>query len=111
MCVKLHAVNESMSKTYIKWQMNPQFMTTDPEATIQIQTQMLNMTKADLESGALLDWGLCADLSGGYAITELSGAELQGYLAKWSPRVQFDARQVVNVDQAAENLKSAAAAR
>ncbi|MHA2065457.1 MAG: hypothetical protein ACXABY_13875 [Candidatus Thorarchaeota archaeon] len=72
-----------MTKTYVKWQMNPQFMTTDPEANIQIQTQILKMTKADLESGALLDWGLCADLSGGYAITELSGAELQAYLSKW----------------------------
>ena len=98
-----------MPNTYVKWQMNTQFMMTDPESTIKLQTQMLKMVKADLESGAILDWGLCADLSGGYALTDLSGSELHAYLAKWSPRVEFDARSVLNVDQVTENLKAAAA--
>lgn len=100
-----------MSKTYVRWNLNTQFMTTDPESNFKLQTQMLDMVKADLKSGALSDWGVCADLSGGYAITELNYAELHIVLMKWSPYVEFDARQVLNVDQVIENLKKVASAR
>lgn len=99
-----------MTKTYVKFELNTQLVPPDPESALTLQLQMLDMVKADLESGALLDWGVCADLSGGYAITELSGAELNANLAKWSPMVLFDARQVLSVDQVVENVKKAAAA-
>ena len=69
--------------------------------------RILIETKADLEAGIMKDWGSFIDGSGGYCIYEApSEADIFSSLHRWAPHVDFDARQVLTVEQLLEARKS-----
>ncbi len=71
---------------------------------------MLDMVKSGLKTGALTDWGVCNDLSAGYALSELSEQDLYEAMLKWMPYVEFDVKPVLDVDQTIESIKKLVAA-
>ena len=97
-----------MAKLYLRWQLNPQFMSTDPKERVKLWLGMLDMVKADLKAGIMKDWGMCSDASAGYGFSELSEADLYTALLKWIPYVQFDVKPVLNVDQTIASINKAA---
>ena len=99
-----------MPKSWVRWQMNMQFTPLDPEERVKLWLSMLNMVKADLETGAFTDWGICYDTSAGYAFSELSEQDLYEVMLKWMPYVEFDVKPVLDVDQVIESIKKVAAA-
>lgn len=99
-----------MAKFYMRWQLNQIFIPVNPEERIKNWLTMLEMVRADLKSGSLTDWGICNDLSGGYAFAEGDEKAVHASVLKWSPYVLFDIKPVLNVDQNIANIKQVAAA-
>ena len=50
-----------MGKTLIKWQLNTQLIPVDPKQRFEAWMKMMEMVKADLESGTLTSWGIYSD--------------------------------------------------
>jgi len=88
--------------------MNPKEAFKTAEERGKFVLLLLEEVKADLKNGAMKDWGSCIDGSGGYCIYEVpSEADLFDSLHKWMPQVDFDARQVLTVDQLLETRNAA----
>jgi len=97
----------------MKWHLNPMLYPTNPEERIkqlQMRLSMLEMVKADLKSGAMTDWGICNDSSGGYAFAETDEQSAHVMMLKWFPYVLFDIKPVLTVDQCIADVKQAIAA-
>ena len=94
-----------MTKYYVKWELNPNIFVEDPEARAKGWLQMLEMVKANMKAGKIIDWGNCCDGSGGYTIMEASSEEeLFAENLKWIPYVIFDARPVIGVEQTIKTI-------
>ncbi len=100
-----------MPKSYVKWQLNKQLIPTDPEEKVKLWLSFLAMVKDQISAGIWTnEWGICYDLSSGYAFSELSVSDIYGALSQWVPYVEFDAKPVLTADQAIESLKKVVAA-
>ena len=99
-----------MSKSWVRWQLNPQFTPVDPVERVKLWLSMLDMVKADLKTGAFTDWGVCYDGSAGYALSELGEQDLYEAMLKWMPYVEFDVKPVLDVDQTIESIQKLVAA-
>lgn len=97
-----------MSKFLIKWQLNPLMTPADPEERAKLWLSMLEMVKAELNSGESIDWGEYCDASGGYSISEGNDADLFTGVLRWMPYIIFDVKPVLTVDQVMESVKKAA---
>ena len=97
-----------MGKTLIKWQLNTQLIPVDPKERFGAWMKMMEMVKANLESGMITNWGIYSDASGGYAFSKLSQPDLYTMVLKWSPYVMFDAKPVLGVEEVLESMKKAA---
>jgi hypothetical protein len=97
-----------MPKFYVRWRMNPKETFKTAEERGKFVTLLLDWVKADLQAGIMKDWGSCIDGSGGYCIYEApSEADVFASLHRWMPQVDFDARQVLTVEQLLESRKTA----
>jgi hypothetical protein len=97
-----------MTKFYMRWHLNPTFIPTNPEERVKLWMSMLELVKADLKSGALSDWGMCSDSSGGYGFAETDEKTLHTTILRWIPYVSFDIKPVLTVDQIIDSIKRAA---
>jgi hypothetical protein len=91
--------------------MNPIAMPMNTEERVKLWLTMLEMTKAELKSGGLTDWGVYSDSSGGYAFAETDEKSLFTSILKWVPYIIFDIKPVISVDQCIESIKQAAAGK
>ena len=85
------------------------FIPTNPEERMKLWMSMLEMVKGDLKSGALTDWGMCCDDSGGYAFAETDEKSLHATIIRWIPYVTFNIKPVLTVDQSMDSIKRVAA--
>ena len=70
--------------------------------------RVLDWVKVELQAGIMKDWGSCVDGSGGYCIYEVpSEADVFAYLRRWRPHIDFDARQVLTIEQLLESREGA----
>ena len=99
-----------MPKSWIRWQLNSQYIPADPEEKTKLWASMLERVKADLKAGMMTEWGNCYDGSGGYGLSELSVPDLFAYLGTWMPYVEFDVKPVLTADESLEAVKKVAAA-
>ena len=77
----------------------------------EAELSMLEMVKAEIQAGKLVDWGNCSDGSSGYAIWDgVSEEELFTSMLKYMPYVDFDAKPVISADQTINSIKRAVAA-
>jgi hypothetical protein len=100
----------TMTKFYMRWEMDRRFTPTNPEERVKLWLSLLESTKADVKSGSLTDWGICSDSSSGYAFAETDEKTIQAMILKWMPYVSFDIKPVLSVDQVIENIKKVASA-
>lgn len=98
-----------MAKFYMRWEINQLLCPANPEERVKNWLSMLEMVKADLKSGALKDWGMCSDASGGYAFAETDEKSLYMSVLKWFPYIIFDVKPVLTVDQIVDSIKTVAA--
>ena len=98
-----------MTKFFMTWHLNPMLIPTNAEERVKLWMTMLELVKADLKSGALSDWGMCSDASGGYAFAETDEKSLYATILNWIPYVSFDIKPVLTVDQIIDSIKRAAA--
>ena len=98
-----------MSKFYMRWHLNPILIPTNPEERVKLWISMLELVKADIKSGALIDWGMCSDSSGGYAFAETDEKTLHTTILRWMPYVNFNIKPVMTADQVIDSIKRAAA--
>jgi hypothetical protein len=101
-----------MTKFYMRWHFNSTSIPPDPVERGKLLLSMLETVRADLQSGALTDWGLiddssgrCSDSSEGYIVAETDEASLRVTIQKWTPYVIFEIRPVFTVDQTIESMK------
>ena len=100
-----------MAKFFVKWQMDPARIPSDPEERVKSWLLLAEMVKADMEAGKVKDFGIAAGGGWGYAVREeASEAELFTALLKWQPFIGFEVTPVLKVEQAVESIKKAAAA-
>ena len=99
-----------MTRYFMKWHINPLTVPVKPEERVKLWISMLEMVKADLKSGALTDWGMHSDLSGGFALAETDEVSLHAEILKWIPHIVFDIKPVLTADQVIANTNKAAAA-
>ncbi|MFQ6080608.1 MAG: DUF3303 family protein [Candidatus Bathyarchaeia archaeon] len=97
-----------MAKFFIHWEVDPARTPVDPEERAKLWLSMLEMTKADLQTGVLKDWGIRGGGGCGYGVSELSEAELFSALLKYIPYVRFEVHPVLTVDQCIETVKKVA---
>jgi hypothetical protein len=99
-----------MAKYFFTWHWNPQITITNPEERAKLLFSLLEMTKQDLQSGKLKDWGTVPGEAAGYAVKEAaSEADVLTDSLKFMPYVIFDVKPVLTVDQTIEAFKKAAA--
>ena len=99
-----------MSKFYVRWQLNPQWTPATPEERVKLWLGLLEMVKADFQTGKVKDWGNVPGEARGYTIREdASEADLFTALLKWMPYVNFEVRPVLTIDQTVESIKKAVA--
>ncbi len=92
-----------MVKFYLRWRANPKFCPESDEEREKMRLPMLKAVEADMHAGVLKDWGRCVDGSGGYSIWEVPSEDaLFAGLRKYKPYLDFDVREVVNLEQAIE---------
>ena len=82
---------------------------TNPEERVKLWISMLELVKADIKSGALSDWGMCSDSSGGFAFAETDEKTLHTTILRWMPYVNFNIKPVMTADQVIDSIKRAAA--
>jgi hypothetical protein len=87
-----------MTKWLILWEPNPNMSPSNPKDLIKLRLQMLEATKADLAKGIHTDWGLAADGSRGYALSEGTEQEIFAALGQFTPYILFNATPVLSVD-------------
>jgi hypothetical protein len=98
-------------KFYLKWQLDPARIPTDPKEAAKSWISMLEMVKADKKAGLIKDWGAAAGGMSGYSISEAENeTELFTTLLRWMPYVHFEAIPVLTVDQTMAAIKKVAAA-
>ena len=95
----------------MRWHLNHAFIPTNPEERVKLWMAMLEMVKADLKSGAIRDWGICSDDSGGYAFAETDEKTLHTTILKWIPYVSFNIKPVLTADQTMESIRQATEAK
>jgi hypothetical protein len=96
-------------KFYVRWRPNLKEKFKSAEEREKFVMLMLEGVKADLQAGVMKDWGNCVDGSGGYCIYEVpSEADVFASLRRWMPHVDFDARQVLTIEQLSQSRKGAA---
>ena len=93
----------------MRWHLNPMLIPTNAEERVKLWISMLELVKADIKSGAIRDWGMCSDASGGYSFAETDEKTLNTTILRWMPYVVFDIKPVLSVDQIIESIKRAAA--
>ena len=98
-----------MTKFHVEWRKNPTLTPEDPAKMVKLNLSMLEMVKATLKSGKLMDWGVYCDGFSGYVIAEGNETDILATLLKWMPYIIFDVKPVANVDQAIEANNRAAA--
>ena len=89
--------------------MNPKETFKSPEERGKFVKNMIDEVKADMQAGVIKDWGTCIDGSGGYCIFEVpSESDVFVSIHRWIPQVDFDARQVLTVEQLIQVRKAPA---
>jgi hypothetical protein len=82
-------------------------MPSDPAERIKQQMMMLQMVKADLASGTMVDFGIRSGESSGFGVTDdMSAAAVNAWLMKWTPYVTFEVNPIVDADQQLEALQN-----
>jgi len=71
-----------MTKYLIKWQKNESLMPEDPAMMAKLQLSLLEVARANLKSGKMIDWGSYCDASGGYCKPVLSVDQVIGAIDK-----------------------------
>jgi hypothetical protein len=99
----------TVAKYFMKWQMNHTMIPANPEERGKLWISMLEMVRAEMKSGALVDWGVYTDSSAGYTLAETDEKSLHAMVLKWIPYVVFNSKPVLTVDQCIANIKQAAA--
>jgi hypothetical protein len=97
-----------MTKWLVLWEMNPNAPSPPPEELPKHWLKLTEMTKGDLQSGVIKDFGLTVDGSMGYAISELGEKELYASLLKYSPWLQFKVHPMLSIDESAEIIQKVA---
>lgn len=93
------------------WRFNPLAIPADREQASKVRTAFNDIAKRMLEMGALQDWGIYADSSGGYALrddrgdTEVDLSEALEATSRMMPFMTCDVRSVMDVDQARATIK------
>ncbi|MCW4040693.1 MAG: hypothetical protein NWE83_08075 [Candidatus Bathyarchaeota archaeon] len=88
-----------MTKWLILWEPAPIALPTNLKDLNKLRLQMLEVVKADIQKGIHTDWGLSADGTQGYAISEGTEQEIFTALGKFAPYITFKAIPVLSVDE------------
>ena len=99
-----------MTKFFMKWWVDSSKLPATPQEGAKLRLKMLEMVKAELSAGRLIEWGQFSNGKDGYAITEASEEDVFATMLKWMPVIAYKVFPVLSVDQSMEAVKKAAAA-
>jgi hypothetical protein len=86
-------------KRLILWKINSAWLPKDPQERVKAQLMMISWSKAEVESGKLLDWGATISGMSGYAVTSMSDEELYVALTKYQPIAEFKIKSVLDINE------------
>ena len=86
--------------------MKPKETFKTPEDRGKFVMLLIDNVKAEMQSGLVKDFGTCIDGSGGFLIYDAANeSDVFSSIQKWVAHMDFDARQVLTVDQLLEARK------
>jgi hypothetical protein len=94
-----------MTRYHISWKLNPNLIPADPEQRGKMWLRLMEKVKAELDAGRMADWGIAADLSGGYSIRESDEQALLLAINAFTPYIITDVKPVLSVHPALETVK------
>ncbi len=97
-----------MTKFFIQWRVNAEKVL---DTAGKLHLTMLEIVKAELSAGRLIEWRQFNNGANGYAIAEASEDAVFTTMVRWMPAISFKAVPVHSVDQSIKTLKKAAAAK
>jgi len=95
-----------MGKYLVLWEIDTTRVPTDPKERGTAWLGMADMTKQDMTSGVVKDWGIFPGELRGYAIDEGSEVDIMNVMAKYAPYVKFEVHPVASLAQAEEVIKT-----
>ena len=95
-----------MAKYLNLWEVVPGTMPADPKERGELLGKMGEMTKKMMDDGLVLDWGVFAGGSAGYAIS--SGEPAEGLKASmlFAPYYKFEIHPVLSLAEVMQTLQS-----
>jgi len=95
-----------MPKYLVLFEIDNSKVPIDPKERGESWGTMLDMVKQDIKDGVTLDWGSFLGENRGYMVCEGSEMELEKYLQRVVPFVDFKVYRIMSVEQMAELAKS-----
>jgi len=89
----------------ILWEINTDYDPRDPKERFKLHMQLLEVVKADVESGVHSAWGMSAGGHSGYMTSELQGEKLYMSLAKFMPLIKFTVTPMLSIDETISSAK------
>ena len=94
-----------MAKYLLLGEIDVSQLPTDLKERATVAMKFNEMIKQNIKDGKTTDWGVFVGGKKGYSVAEGTGIDLYVELQKFRPYVDFDAHQVLSIDEYAETFK------
>jgi hypothetical protein len=94
-----------MSKYLLLWEVDNSRTPEDPAARKNQWLAMQTAVTKQMEAGKITDWGLFVGEGCGYCIVEGTAADVGLVTRTYTPYVQFEVKQVVDIYEAMRNTE------
>ncbi len=95
-----------MGKYLVTWEIDQSKIPVNPQERANAWLALLSMTKQDMQTGLVKDWGTLVGELSGYTINEGSEVDVGKLTQKYVPFLTFKVHQILSLAQVEEVLKS-----
>lgn len=87
------------------WVADESLSPSDPEERMKLIMSNLESIKKSTSDGSLKMWGMSPGGGHGYALFEGDGKEMFAACAQYTPRIEFEIRPMLSIDEVLETVK------
>ncbi|UCD24995.1 MAG: hypothetical protein JSW51_03470 [Gemmatimonadota bacterium] len=98
-----------MARYFSTWHVVRERMADDPATIASGWKMLMEMVKADFDSGTLKEWGAFPGSLGGYSVIEGTEMDVMKFTMQYAPYIAFEVRPLVSAAEAEEFISAAAA--
>jgi hypothetical protein len=98
-----------MAKYFASWEVVRERMADDPATIASGWKMLMEMIKADVDSGKLKEWGAFPGSLGGYSVIEGTEMDVMKFTMQYAPYIAFEVRPLVGTAEVEAFVCAAAA--